>query len=70
MKHTHLYCLISWSFLIMCLFNSCQNSEEADVSNIKVAVNMQRFDESMMKLKNKDEIKAFLQKNSDFDKID
>ena len=66
MKHTHLYCLISWSFLIMCLFNSCQNSEEADVSNIKVAVNMQRFDESMMKLKNKDEIKAFLQKNSDF----
>lgn len=66
MKHTLLLCSISLSFLAVFLLNSCQNSEEVDVSNIKVNVNILRFDESMMKLQNKDEIKTFLQKNTNF----
>ena len=66
MKRTFLFYLVGLSFLLAFILNSCQNSDEIDVSNIKVNVNILRFDESMMKLQNKDEIKAFLQKNTSF----
>jgi hypothetical protein len=66
MKCILLLCLISFSLLTVFSLNSCQNSDEIDISDIKVNVNILRFDESMMKLQNKDEIKAFLQKNIDF----
>ncbi len=66
MKRTLLFGLIGFSFLIILLLNSCQNSEDIDVSNIEVNVNILRHDESMMKLQNKEEIKVFLQKNSNF----
>ncbi len=66
MKRILLLCIISLSCLTVFFLNSCQNSEEIDVSNIKVNVNILRFDETMMKLQNKDEIKAFLQKNTNF----
>jgi hypothetical protein len=45
---------------------SCQQSETIDVSDIKVNINIQRFDEAMMKLQTKEEIKDFLQKNTAF----
>lgn len=66
MKRTLLFGLICFSFLIILLLNSCQDSEDIDVSNIEVNVNILRLDESMMKLQNKEEIKAFLQKNTNF----
>lgn len=66
MKRILLISLFCLSFLTILLLNSCQNSESIDTSNIKVNVNMVRLDESMMKLQNKDEIKAFLQKNTNF----
>lgn len=45
---------------------SCQNSETIDTSNISVKVDIQRFDEAMMQLKTKDQIKDFLLKNTKF----
>ena len=66
MKHTHLFYSAGLSFIIGFLLSSCKNSEEIDVSNIKVNVNILRFDDSMMKLQNKEEIKSFLQKNVNF----
>ena len=66
MKRTFLFCLLSLSFLLVFSLNSCHNSEEIDVSDIKVNVNIVRLDESMMKLRNKEEIKAFLRKNAHF----
>ena len=66
MKRILLISLFGLSFLTIFLLNSCQNSEDIDVSNIEVNVNILRYDESMMKLQNKEEIKAFLQKNSSF----
>ncbi len=66
MKHTPYFYSAYLSFLALFFLNSCQNSEEVDISNIKVNVNIQRFDESLMKLRNKNEIKEFLLKNKDF----
>jgi gliding motility-associated lipoprotein GldB len=45
---------------------SCQNSETIDTSNISVKVDIQRFDEAMMQLKTKEQIKGFLLKNTKF----
>jgi len=45
---------------------SCQNSETIDISNISVKVDILRFDESMMRLKTKEQIKEFLSKNIKF----
>jgi len=52
---------IGLSFLL-----SCQNSETIDTSNISVKVDIQRFDETMMQLKTKEQIKGFLLKNTKF----
>lgn len=52
---------IGLSFLL-----SCQNSETIDTSNISVKVDIQRFDEAMMQLKTKEQIKDFLLKNTKF----
>lgn len=52
---------IGLSFLL-----SCQNSETVDISNISVKVDIQRFDEAMMQLKTKEQIKGFLLKNTKF----
>lgn len=52
---------IGLSFLL-----SCQNSETVDTSNISAKVDIQRFDEAMMSLKTKEQIKDFLLKNTKF----
>ncbi|MFN3487880.1 MAG: gliding motility protein [Emticicia sp.] len=52
---------IGLSFLL-----SCQNSETVDTSNISVKVDLKRFDEAMMQLKTKEQIKGFLLKNTKF----
>ncbi len=52
---------IGLSFLL-----SCQNSETIDTSNVSVKVDIQRFDETMMQLKTKEQIKGFLLKNTKF----
>lgn len=66
MKYPLLLSLMFLSILAVFSLNSCQNSEEIDVSNIKVNVDIERLDEQIMKLKSKDEIKAFLLKNTSF----
>ncbi len=66
MKHTSLFGFLSLIVTAVILLNSCQNSQEIDVSAIKVDVNIKRFDESIMQLHNKDEIKKFLQQNVNF----
>lgn len=48
------------------LLVSCQDSERVDTSNISVKVDIQRFDEAMMPLKTKEQIKEFLSKNTKF----
>ncbi len=48
---------------------SCQSSESIDTSTIKVDVNVERFDEAIMKLQDKNQIKEFLKKNTTFVKI-
>ena len=40
------------------LLVSCQDSEKVDTSNISVKVDIQRFDEAMMPLKTKEQIKS------------
>lgn len=62
----------SFSTFIVCLFSSlllltsCQNTESLDTSKINVSIDIQRFDEAMMKLQTKDQIKDFLLKNTAF----
>ncbi len=61
-----LFCFISSCFY------ACQNSEstteasDVDVSNVKVNVNIERLEEPLMQLKNKEEIKSFLEKHRAF----
>ncbi|GAB3505132.1 gliding motility lipoprotein GldB [Emticicia fontis] len=60
------FCFISFGFY------ACQNSEsttdasDVDVSNVKVNVVIERLEEPLMQLKNKAEIKSFLEKHSAF----
>ncbi|MDZ7934738.1 MAG: gliding motility protein [Emticicia sp.] len=56
------FCLFISFFLLI----SCQNSETVDTSNIEVKIDVQRFDEAMMQLKTKEQIKGFLLKNTQF----
>jgi gliding motility-associated lipoprotein GldB len=67
MKH---YKSILFLWCIALLF-SCQEKKEAcanvqDVSKIKVDLKIQRFDQSIFKLKSKNEVDSFVQSNKDF----
>lgn len=64
--------LHSFATFVVCLFSSlffltsCQNTESIDTSKINVNVDIERFDEAMMKLQTKEQIKEFLLKNTAF----
>ena len=66
------YRIPGFFFLIATCFYACQNTEsatdvsEADVSKIQVSVNIERLEEPLMNLKNKEEIKSFLEKHYTF----
>ena len=66
------YRILGFFCFISSCFYACQNSEstteasDVDVSNIKVDVNIERLEEPLMQLKNKEEIKSFLEKNRTF----
>ena len=61
------YHFLGFLLFISLSFYACQDSEKkADVSNIKVNVQIARLDEALMKLETKDQIKAFLEKNKSF----
>lgn len=53
-------------------FYACQSSEsktdaaDVDVSNVKVSVNIERLEQPLMQLKNKEEIKSFLETHRTF----
>ncbi|MFY7911975.1 MAG: gliding motility protein [Emticicia sp.] len=60
-------CSIAISLTIgLLLLVACQNSETVDTANISVKVDIQRFDQTMMQLKTKEQIKDFLSKNTKF----
>ncbi|CAH0997349.1 hypothetical protein EMA8858_03480 [Emticicia aquatica] len=59
------FLIVGFCFIAISLF-SCQDNETVDTSNIKVDVNIQRFDEAMMQLQTKDQIKEFLKNNTKF----
>lgn len=50
-------------FLFLGLYSCSNESESPDVSAVKVNVTIERLDESVMNLKSRDEVKAFLSKN-------
>ena len=66
------YCILGFFLFISSCFYACQNSEstteatDVDVSNIKVSVTIERLEEPLMQLKNKEEIKSFLEKHRTF----
>lgn len=66
MKIKPFFFFIVFLFIGIFLLISCQNTETLDTSKINVSVDIQRFDEAMMKLQTKEQIKAFLQKNATF----
>lgn len=66
------YHILGFFCFISSCFYACQNSEstteasDVDVSNIKIHVNVERLEEPLMQLKNKEEIKSFLEKHHIF----
>ncbi len=66
MKLSSLYSANIGLFIGFLFLISCQNSDTVDTSNISVKIDIQRFDEAMMQLKTKDQIKGFLLKNPQF----
>lgn len=53
-------------FLFLGLFSCSNESENPDVSAIKVNVSIERLDETLMNLQTQEEIKSFLNKNRSF----
>lgn len=53
-------------FSCLLFLTSCQNTESLDTSKININIDIQRFDEIMMNLQTKEQIKAFLLKNTAF----
>lgn len=66
------YRILGFFFLVSSCFYACQNSEsttdasDVDVSAIKVNLDIERLEEPLMQLKNKEEIKSFLEKHRTF----
>lgn len=66
------YRILGFFCFISSCFYACQNSEstteasDVDVSNVKVNLNVERLEEQLMQLKNKEEIKSFLEKHRTF----
>lgn len=66
------YRIPGFFFLIASCLYACHNTEsnteasEADVSQIQVSVNIERLEDTLMNLKNKEEIKSFLEKHHTF----